>query len=166
MLGYLAKESTHGYELYQLINTDLAQIWHLSMSQIYNILARLENKTLIRAEEEVQENQRVRKMLHLTESGRAHFEAWLFKPSPCSGRALRIEFLTRHYFMQRLHPERIPQMISEQILQIEHDLTVIESMQQKIDASDFYNSSAVQLKIDQLHTFQHWFNQLQQEQST
>ena len=160
ILGYMANQPTHGYEIYQLVKMDLGQIWHLSMSQIYNILNRLENKMLIRTEEEVQDNQRVRRMLYLTDKGRQHFENWLFKASPCSARALRIEFLTRHYFMERLYPEQIPQMISEQILQVEHDLTVIESMLEKIHPSDFYNISAVQLKIDQLNTFLNWFHQL------
>jgi DNA-binding PadR family transcriptional regulator len=162
MLGYLMKEPSHGYEIFQHIRNDLSQIWHLSMSQIYNILARLEKKGYITSEEEVQENQRVRKMLFLSETGRRHFEEWLFTACPGSARALRIEFLTRHYFMMRLFPDKVPQMIAEQIGRMEIDLAKIQSMLAKIDPSDFYNHSAVQMKIDQLNTMLYWFKQLQE----
>ena len=162
MLGYLMKGPSHGYEIFQSIQTDLSQIWHLSMSQIYNILTRLEKKGYITSAEEVQDNQRVRKMLFLSESGRSHFEEWLFTACPGSARALRIEFLTRHYFMTRLFPDKVPQMIAEQISHMEMDLSKIQSMLSKIDAADFYNHSAVQMKYDQLSTMLTWFQQLQE----
>lgn len=162
ILGYLMKGPSHGYEIFQSIQTDLTQIWHLSMSQIYNILTRLEKKGYITSAEEVQDNQRVRKMLFLTEKGRKHFEDWLYTACPGSARALRIEFLTRHYFMKRLYPEKVPQMIEEQIARMEKDLSKIQSILAKIDAADFYNHSAVQMKIDQLNTMLNWFKQLQE----
>ncbi len=165
LLGYLAIKPTHGYELYQMLKLDLGQLWHLSMSQIYSILTRLEAKLLIRAEEELQENQRLRRQFYLTDPGRKQFEEWLFKPSPCSARALRIEFLTRHYFMERLFPENLPGMIGDQILQIEHDLSVLNTLMKKTHPADFYNYNASQLKIDQLHIFLIWFNQLLHNQS-
>lgn len=160
MLGYLMQGSSHGYEIFQSIQSDLSQIWHLSMSQIYNILTRLEKKGYITSEEEVQENQRVRKMLFLTRKGHDHFEDWLFTACPGSARALRIEFLTRHYFMTRLFPDKLPQMIEDQIARMEKDLTVIQSMLAIIDPADFYNHSAVQMKIDQLNTMLNWFRML------
>ena len=163
MLGYLMKGPSHGYEIFQSIQTDLSQIWHLSMSQIYNILTRLEKKGYISSEEEVQDNQRVRKMLFLSEAGRRHFEHWLFTACPGSARALRIEFLTRHYFMTRLYPDKVSQMIEEQIDRMEMDLAKIQSMLVKIDPADFYNHSAVQMKIDQLNTMLSWFKQLENE---
>jgi DNA-binding PadR family transcriptional regulator len=166
LLGYLAIKPTHGYELYQMLKLDLGQLWHLSMSQIYSILTRLEAKLLIRAEEELQENQRLRRQFYLSEPGRKQFEAWLFKASPCSARALRIEFLTRYYFMERLYPEKLPDMIGEQILQIEHDLAILNTLMEKTHPEDFYNYNASQLKIDQLQIFLKWFYQLLQNQTS
>jgi DNA-binding PadR family transcriptional regulator len=165
LLGYLAGKPNHGYELYQLLKLDLGQLWHLSMSQIYSILNRLENKLMIHAEEELQENQRPRRQFYLTDKGRSHFEYWLFKPSPCSARALRIEFLTRYYFMERLYPDKILLMISEQIQQIVHDIAVLQAQLEKTNPDDFYNYSALQMRIDQLHTFLNWFNELMEQKS-
>jgi DNA-binding PadR family transcriptional regulator len=166
LLGYLSIKPTHGYELYQMLKLDLGQLWHLSMSQIYSILTRLEAKLLIRSEEELQENQRLRRQFYLSDAGLKQFESWLFKPSPCSARALRIEFLTRYYFMERLYPEKIPAMVGEQILQIEHDLKILTTSMEKIHPADFYNFNASQLKIDQLQIFLNWFYQLLQKQSS
>ena len=163
MLGYLMQGPSHGYEIFQSIQTDLSQIWHLSMSQIYNILARLEKKGFFSVEEEVQDNQRVRKMLTITDEGRLHFEEWLFTACPGSARALRIEFLTRHYFMTRLHPDKVQQMIEEQIARMEMDMEKLQSMLAKLDPADFYNYNAVQMKNDQLSTMLNWFKKLQNE---
>ena len=165
LLGFLACKSTHGYELYQMLKMDLGQVWHLSMSQIYGILNRLENKLLIRSEELMQDNQRTRRQFSITEKGQFFFEAWLFKPSPSSARALRVEFLTRYYFMERLHPEKMSEIVSEQILQIEHDLSVLRSILEKTHPADFYNFSALQMKIEQLETFLIWFTHLPQHQN-
>ena len=46
---------------------------------------------------------------------------------------------------------------------MENDLAKIQSMLQKIDPVDFYNHSAVQMKIDQLNTMLNWFKKLQKE---
>ena len=165
LLGFLACKPTHGYELYQMLKMDLGQLWHLSMSQIYSILNRLEIKLLIRSEEIIQDNQRSRRQFYITDKGIIFFEAWLFKPNPSSARALRVEFLTRYYFMERLYPTRRPAMVSEQIMQIEHDLTILQSILEKTYPSDFYNFNALRMKIDQLETFLVWFHQLLQQQS-
>lgn len=166
LLGYLAVKPTHGYELYQMLKLDLGQLWHLSMSQIYSILTRLEAKLLIRAEEELQDNQRLRRQFYLTEPGLKQFEAWLIKASPCSARALRIEFLTRYYFMERLYPEKLTDMVGDQILQIEHDLKILNASMEKTHPADFYNFNASQLKIDQLNIFLTWFYKLLQKQTS
>lgn len=166
LLGYLACKPTYGYELYQILKMDLGQLWHMSMSQIYGILTRLETKLLIHSEEQLQENQHPRRQFSLTEKGRVHFEDWLFKSSPSSARALRIEFLTRYYYMERLYPDKLPGMVGEQITQIEHDLANLRTILGKTYPSDFYNYSALSLKIDQLETFLIWFYKLLQQHTT
>ena len=47
LLGLLAGSPAHGYELHQVFTTDLGQVWHLSLSQTYNILNRLEAQGFI-----------------------------------------------------------------------------------------------------------------------
>ena len=44
LLGLLAIKPAHGYDLYQQLITDLGQVWHLSQSQAYAILKRLETR--------------------------------------------------------------------------------------------------------------------------
>ena len=47
LLGLLDLQPMHGYELHQRLTKELGQIWHVSLSQAYNILKRLEHKNLI-----------------------------------------------------------------------------------------------------------------------
>ncbi len=56
LLGLLSQGPAHGYELHQKLTTELGQVWHLSQSQIYNILNRLEGKDYIRGMLQEQKN--------------------------------------------------------------------------------------------------------------
>lgn len=42
LLGFLERPPAHGYELHQRLLEHLGEIWHVSLSQTYNILTRLE----------------------------------------------------------------------------------------------------------------------------
>ena len=55
LLGLLYKEAGHGYDLHRTVNADLGQVWHLSQSQAYSILKRLETQGDISAQEISQE---------------------------------------------------------------------------------------------------------------
>jgi len=55
LLGLLYGSSGHGYDLHRKVITDLGQVWHLSQSQAYAILKRLEAQGDISAEEIHQE---------------------------------------------------------------------------------------------------------------
>jgi DNA-binding PadR family transcriptional regulator len=42
LLGFLIAGPSHGYDLHQRFRVELGQVWHLSQSQAYAILKRLE----------------------------------------------------------------------------------------------------------------------------
>src|SRR5690349_23848304 len=44
LLGFLIAGPSHGYDLHQRFVTELGQVWHLSQSQAYAILKRLEQR--------------------------------------------------------------------------------------------------------------------------
>ena len=44
LLGFLVAGPSHGYNLHQHFLVELGHVWHLSQSQAYAILKRLENR--------------------------------------------------------------------------------------------------------------------------
>ena len=70
LLGLLTQRPAHGYELYQRLLAELGQVWHISLSQIYNILNRLESKGLIAGDVQRQARLPARRCFQLTDAGR------------------------------------------------------------------------------------------------
>ena len=101
LLGFLSLRQSHGYELHRQLVEDLGQIWRVSLSQTYNILARLETQGAIAGEMLTQEKLPARRQFNLTAMGRARFNEWLNQPTGCSVHAIRLEFTTRLYLDKR-----------------------------------------------------------------
>jgi len=87
-LGFLAQQPAHGYELHQRLVAELGQVWHISLSQTYNILSRLQAKGLVAGHVEPQAKLPPRRRLQLTAAGRERFETWLHAPTGSSVRAI------------------------------------------------------------------------------
>jgi len=56
LLGLLEQRPAHGYELHQRLYAELGYLWHISLSQAYNILKRLEAQGFIQGAPQPQEN--------------------------------------------------------------------------------------------------------------
>src|SRR5919108_1514929 len=95
LLGFLIAGPSHGYDLHQRFVVELGYVWHLSQSQAYAILKRLENRGDISAHMIEQEKLPARQMLRITETGRRRFFEWLELGIGKTARSIRLEFLTR-----------------------------------------------------------------------
>jgi DNA-binding PadR family transcriptional regulator len=102
LLGFLLEEPMHAYEMHQQLHEAdaLGLVWRIKQSQLYALLARLEDVGYLTTVTAPQETRPARKMLHLTPAGRAAFERWRETPVQ-HGRDLRQEFLAKLYFAQR-----------------------------------------------------------------
>ncbi len=109
LLGLLNQQPAHGYDLHQRLIEELGQIWHISLSQTYNILKRLEAKGFIVGVVQVQAKAPPRRRFRLTPLGRRRFEEWLTTSAEPRARAIRVEFLTRLYFVYLANPQSGPQ---------------------------------------------------------
>jgi len=101
-LGFLAREKLHGYGLYQLFRETLGDLWHISESQMYATLKRLEKRGWVLGEDGGPKLGG--RLLSITAEGRRVFDTWLLAPTPLSPRALRLEFLSRLFFAQDQGP--------------------------------------------------------------
>jgi len=140
-LGFLAESPAHGYQLYQQFKKDLSGLWHISESQMYASLKRLEKRGWIAPEEkspagadtdanvgagvkvdELPPARQSRQCYSLTATGLAAYEAWLSSPSPASPRLLKLEFLSRLYFALRRDVEFAYAIIEAQRSALEQEL--------------------------------------------
>ena len=76
----------------QRLAADLGQVWHISQSQTYNILNRLETQGDISSTTLEQEKLPPRQVLQITQKGRERFDKWMDMPTGSSVRAIRLEF--------------------------------------------------------------------------
>ncbi len=100
LLGFLHEQPCHGYELYQRLCAPDAPgaIWPMKQSQCYALLSRLEQAGYLRSVPDTS-GYPPRKVLHLTDAGRATFAAWLHMPA--SDDEDEQALLTRLFFVRR-----------------------------------------------------------------
>jgi DNA-binding PadR family transcriptional regulator len=162
LLGLLYRESGHGYDLHRKIAADLGHVWHLSQSQAYSILKRLETKGDISVREIPQEKLPPRQELHMTAQGRKNFLAWLDTPSGGSTRAIRMEFLTRVYFMEMYFPEKIAYAFDQQRTEAEANIHRLEKTLSSLDHEQLYNRLSLEMRLKQLRLVLEWLDECQQ----
>jgi DNA-binding PadR family transcriptional regulator len=159
LLGLLYQEAGHGYDLHRKVNRDLGQVWHLSQSQAYAILKRLEARGDISVKEIPQEKLPSRQLLHMTPQGRKNFLEWLDAPSGGSTRAIRMEFITRLYFLNLYFPERLVQAFNQQRTEAETHIQRLENMLAELPTDQIYNRMSLEMRIKQLKFVLEWLNE-------
>jgi DNA-binding PadR family transcriptional regulator len=158
LLGFLYGKPSHGYNLHQQLLSEFGYIWHVSQSQTYNILKRLEAQGYILSTTQEQEKHPPRQLLQLTVSGRRRFEDWLHTPSGSSVRAIRVEFITRLYFYQRYFPGGIPNLLEAQSVEIKSTLTRLETRRKSLPSEETFNRLSLELRIRELRAVRLWLN--------
>jgi DNA-binding PadR family transcriptional regulator len=126
------------------------------MSQTYNILTRLEAQGTIEGETQAQDKRPDKRKLHLTPAGQVRFETWLGELSACSVHAIRVEFMTRLYFLHARDPQSAIQMAETQIAALQKHLERLTSELQEIPESRVFNQLGKLLRISQLGTLIPW----------
>lgn len=156
LLGLLNLQPAHGYDLHERIMKELGQIWHISLSQTYNILNRLEAQRYVTGVLQEQEKSPARRRFRLTSAGRRHFEAWLTAPTEPSARAIRVEFLTRLYFTAATTPELAEALIEAQIVDTQNGLARLQAELTALPVAQIFNRLGLELRIGQLASILDW----------
>lgn len=156
ILGFLSQQPAHGYDLHERIAQQLGMIWTISLSQIYNILNRLEGQCFISGVMQEQERAPARRRFYLTPPGRQHLEAWLRKPTQPSSHAIRVEFITRLYFVYAQDPDQAARLIDTQIADTHAALERLETMLKGTPESQVFNRMGLELRVHQLTSITTW----------
>lgn len=150
LLGFLAQSPAHGYGLHQKLLEQLGEIWHVSLSQTYNILTRLEEQGFIQGTTQKQEKRPAKRRFRLTAAGKRRFEAWMLSLSACSVRTIRVEFMTRLYFLYLHDPVEALKAIQVQTEALQVHITKLKKRLSDIDARQIFNSMGMSLRVRQL----------------
>src|SRR5579875_85096 len=166
ILGLLEGQPMHGYEMFQQFQTGtLRQIVHLEMSQMYAFLKKLEQLNYIEADLEAQGARPPRKVFHLTEAGRATFFDWLSKPVE-RPREIRIVFLIKLYFTQRIRPGQITRLIDDEVVACQKFLDYLEAQRlpdARTSDTAFFDYVVLRSRIHQTRAVLDWLHELQSE---
>jgi DNA-binding PadR family transcriptional regulator len=161
LLGLLAISPSHGYDLHQQIERDLRYVWRLSLSQVYNVLARLEKRGRIQGEIMEQDERPDRKRFQLTAEGKEHLKTWFEKPVGASVHAVRIAFLSKLYFAERIPGIDHETLWDEQVNAIMAGRSRLESRLTEITEAHPILEQSLRLRIMQLETLLEWLKQYQ-----
>ena len=156
VLGFLRIRPMHGYNLHRHLQADLHELWHISQSQSYAILKRLEKRGWVAPTPETHDKRHDRIIFHLSEEGKSHFDLWLSRPTASSTRAIRVEFLTRLFFASQLETGLAARLLQEQIGASRRDLARLERHLEEIPGHEPFNRLGLQLRIRQLITAVEW----------
>jgi DNA-binding PadR family transcriptional regulator len=166
ILGLLMDRPMHGYELFQHFEKGIMhEIVHLEMSQMYAFLKKLERMNYILAQVKTQGNRPPRRTYQITESGRSTFQTWLTQRVE-KPRDIRLLFLLKLYFVQRLLPNHTSQLIEQQIQACQRFLHHLETkLPEHIENSDeaFFAHVVLSSRIQQTNSLLDWLHELQKE---
>jgi PadR family transcriptional regulator AphA len=113
-LGFLIERPLHGYDLHQRMKAALGPVWRIALSQLYNVLHRLEQNGWIACREEPQEGAPPRRVCQATDEGIRAFRTWSVSPVEHL-RDLRVEFVAKLYLLRRGFPEAVPELLAAQM---------------------------------------------------
>ncbi len=160
LLGFLISGPSHGYDLHQRFVTELGQVWHLSQSQAYTILKRLEDRGDISAQVVEQEKLPARQRLRITETGRRRFFEWLESGVGTNSRSIRLEFLTRLYFAQLHRPESLARVYNAQAAEIASTIARLASLLERLPPEQIFNRLSLDLRLQQMRLIQSWMAEI------
>lgn len=160
LLGFLLAGQSHGYDLHQKFIVELGHVWHLSQSQAYTILKRLESHADISAHLVQQERLPARQVLRITTQGRKRFFEWLELGIGTNARSIRLEFLTRLYFAQLHRSESVTQIYQAQSAEIESRIEQLESLIEHLPPEQIFNRLSLKLRLQQMRLIQNWMAEI------
>ena len=151
---------SHGYDLHHKFLTELGNVWHLSQSQAYAVLKRLENRGDISTRLVEQQKLPDRQMLRTTAAGRRRFLDWLEHGCGSNARSIRLEFLTRLYFSNLYTPGDTPQIFAAQSSAVNNNIERLESILSHLPPNQTYNRLSLDLRLRQMRLIKDWLAEI------
>ncbi len=156
LLGILMNKPKHGYEVEAYLSSKMDQFWHLSMSQVYALLKRIEKTGLAVSSEQKHGNRPNKRVFSITETGREKFFEWVYSPVKHL-RDLRVELLAKLFFIKELKLTGGFSFIEKQVEVLEDKLSLIE--RSKGRNQDEFQALLYSYKIGQIRSALSWLKE-------
>ncbi len=159
LLGFLRHQPRHGYEIYQELTepTGLGLVWRLKQSQMYALLAKLEQAGYVEAPLEPQDARPPRKVFALTAAGQQAFLDWLAQPVP-RGHRLRLDFLAKLYFARLEGPAVAQRLIERQHAACRQWLVQQQHEADSVRHTQPYDSLVHEFRVGQIEAMLAWLD--------
>lgn len=155
VLGSLIAAPRHGYEIKQFLGSTLEATLRVSTSQLYALLKRLEQKRLLQGNLETQETRPSRRVLTLTDDGKAIFTDWLHRPT-MHVRDFRMEFMTKLFFFFHYSMPGADKLVDSQIGFIKVRMEEIRSQSEK--NTDPFKTLVFEYKVQMMEGIHAWLS--------
>ena len=155
LLGFLMPGPKHAYELHQEFSRELGRVWRIGRSKLYAQLKQLAECGWLTVETQVQANRPPRKVYQLTPAGRGAFLDWLHQPTPHL-RHIRLEFLARCYFFQRLDLPGFERLVASQKSLLQSRVDSLSRAAAKTE-DDFWRL-VLEFRQGQMQAVIHWLD--------
>lgn len=157
ILGMLDEQPRHGYDLYKrlLAPEALGTLWPLKQSQFYAMVAKLEQAGYLTSTQEAQDSYPPRKVLHLTDAGKAAFVAWFNSPASHGEDAQR-ELLARLYFAHRIGNEAVQHLVKRQHIATHACRDTLHAQLHALTDRSSFEYMVLQWRLHQVDTLLEW----------
>jgi DNA-binding PadR family transcriptional regulator len=160
ILGLLKAQPSHGYDLLERFRSEehLGHIWHLSTSQLYAVLKRLEDSgAVVGADVEVSDAP-ARREYQILPKGEAQLNQWLYEKQPSASlHRIRVIFLSRLYIAGLLDLP-VDEIIQNQITMCKKQHQAFVEERQQTETKIEY--LALDLVVHQLSAVIAWLDKL------
>lgn len=159
LLGFLRERPMHAYEIHQrlLQAESLGLVWRVKQSQLYALIGRLEEAGYVDGTTEPQGGRPPRKVLRLTDEGRAAFVRWASEPV-AHGRDFRLEFLAKLFFAGEDGPAATRALIERQRWACRAWLRDLREREADVGADRPYDRLVLQFRAGQIAAILDWLD--------
>lgn len=161
LLGLIKDHSTHGYDLLERFrsNKHLGRMWHLSTSQLYAVLKRLEENGAIRGMDVAVKDAPPRREYTILPAGEIQLEDWLYEAKPSASlHQIRVVFLSRIYIAMLLN-QPVDSIFHKQLAACQAQMQ--DFMEKQKEAKETIEVLALDLVINQLSAVIDWLEKFE-----
>lgn len=157
LLGFLWQRPMHAYELHQYLSGSEAfmQVWPLKQSNVYALLAKLEEGGYLASTTEQQGTRPPRRVFQLTPTGKAVYAHWVTQPV-AEGQNFRLEFLARLFFATQEGPKTVATLLEQQRCACHAWLDQLQTEVAQGHAKDYFDQVVYQFRIGQIEAILCW----------
>ena len=164
LLGFLSEGPCHGYDLHKKITdpAGIGMIWGVKIANMYAQLDKLARKGLISGTVQENEQRPARTEYSLTTGGEAEFQNWLSRLID-HPRDFRHDFMARVYFLLRHQPEKLPDLIGQQLVVAQQWLSKTIEKESALSRPATFENLTYHFRVSQIESMVEWLVWLKEQ---